>query len=208
MTNNSPVVRAVCIALICGSNKRRSDFHAGPIKNSQNKQSNGGLNYKLNYWKETFKMAWEAFSLWKLGQLDHSAQPGAPVDFDTDTFGIMLLTTAGGAPNLNTIDDVAAMLSSGSVAEVTGTGYDRKPLASPDAVNSSGTITVDASDPAAYAQQPSGFSDAKYAVYYKNASSVDANSPVIAIEEFTSALGNITGSLTLQLSASGIFTFA
>jgi hypothetical protein len=153
-------------------------------------------------------MAWEAFELWKLGQMDSNAQPNAPVDFDTDTFGILLLTTAGGKPAIDTTDDVALMLSAASVAEVTGSEYARKPLASPDAVNSGGTITMDASDPAAYAQSGSGFSDAKYAVYYKNVSSVDANSPVIAIETFTSALGNKTGSLTLQLSAAGIFTFA
>lgn len=152
-------------------------------------------------------MAWVAFNLWKLSQLDAAATQGAPVDFDTDTFGVLLLTTAGGAPPANTSQDVADVLA-GSPAEVTGSNYARKALTSPDATNSSGTITVDASDPAAYAQHASGFSDAKYAVYYKNASSVDANSPVIALETFTSALGNKTGSLTLQLSASGIFTFA
>ena len=152
-------------------------------------------------------MAWVAFHLWKQGQMDAAAQPGAPIDFDAAGLEILLLTTAGGAPPLATTQDIADLLA-GSPAEVTGTNYARKPLSGNDITLSTGVVTLDASDPAAYAQSASGFSDAKYSVLYKNVGSVDANSPVVALETFTSAVGNTTGSLTLQFSSSsGIFTF-
>jgi hypothetical protein len=152
-------------------------------------------------------MAWVAFHLWKQGQLDHAAQPSAPVDFDTDTFGILLLDSTG-APPLDTTQDVLDMLA-GSPAEITETNYARKALSSPDATLSAGTVTFDASLTAVYAQSASGFDNATYAVLYKNASASDGNSPVIAVETFSPPVGNIAGSLTIELSStSGVFTFA
>jgi hypothetical protein len=154
-------------------------------------------------------MAWVAFHKWKQGQLDSNAQPGAPVDFDgASALEILLLTSAvDPASHVSSWDDVTAMLSTASVAEVTGSNYARKVLSGNDVTLSGGTVTVDASDPAAYSQHASGFSDARYAIL-TGADASDASTPVIAYYDFGANKGNVTGSLTLQFSASGIFTFA
>jgi len=154
-------------------------------------------------------MAWVAFHKWKQGTLDGSAAPNVPVDFDAaSALGILLLTSAvNPASHVATWQDVTEMLSTASVAEVTGSDYARKPLSGNDATLSAGTVTVDASDPAAYSQNASGFSDARYAILYgKDAS--DASAPVIAYYDLGANKGNVTGTLTLQFSAAGIFTFA
>ena len=140
--------------------------------------------------------------------MDAAAQPGAPVDFDTNTIQILLLTSAvNPASSVATWQDVAEMLSTASVAEVTGSNYARKTLSSTDVTLSSGTITVDGSDPTAYSQHASGFSDARYAILHKDASA-DASAPLIAYYDLGANKGNTTGNLTLQLSAAGLFTFA
>lgn len=154
-------------------------------------------------------MAWVAFHRWKQGQLDGNAAPGTPVDFDAaSALGILLLTSAvDPASHVATWQDVTEMLSTASVAEVTGSNYARKTLTGNDATLSTGTVTVDASDPAAYSQHASGFSDALYAILY-GVDASDASAPVIAYYDFGANKGNVTGDLTLQFSASGIFTFA
>ena len=153
-------------------------------------------------------MAWVFFHRFKLGQLDAAGQPGAPVDFDTDSVRILLITSAvNPASHVATWQDVTEMLSTASVAEVSGTNYARKTLSSVDATLSAGTITVDGSDPSVYSQSGSGFSDARYAILYKyNAS--DASAGVIAYYDLGSNKGNVSGDLTLQLSAAGLFTLA
>jgi len=153
-------------------------------------------------------MAWVAFHKWKQGQMDSSSQPGAPVDFNNDDLRILLLTSAvDPASHVATWDDVTAMLSTASVAEVTGSGYARKALAGEAVSLSAGTVTIDASDPTAYSQNASGFTDARYAILYNYAAS-DASAGVIAYYDLGANKGNTTGSLTLQFSSAGIFTFA
>ncbi len=153
-------------------------------------------------------MAWVAFGLWKQGQLDSAAQQSAPVDFDLASgLEIRLLTSAiDPAGKISSWGDMIDVLSTASVAEVTGSNYAAKVLAGNDATLSAGTVTVDASDPAAYAQHASGFSNARYAIL--TGAGVDASTPVIAYYDFGANKGNKTGSLTLQFSAAGIFTFA
>lgn len=153
-------------------------------------------------------MAWVAFHKFKQGQMDSSSQPGAPIDFNGDDIRILLITSAvNPASHVATWDDVTAMLSTASVAEVSGTNYARKALAGESVTLSAGTIIIDASDPSAYSQSSSGFNNARYAILYKyNAS--DASAGVIAYYDLGSNRGNISGTLTLQLSAAGIFTFS
>ena len=149
-------------------------------------------------------MAWVAYHKWKQGQLDGSSQPSAPIDFNNDDIRLLLLTS-GATPTVATDEDVAdAVASSG---EVTGDNYARKALTGEAITLSSGTVTFDASDPAAYAQAASGFSDARYAVLHKHNAS-DASAALIAYYDFGANKGNKTGSLTLQFSAAGVFTFA
>ncbi len=109
--------------------------------------------------------------------------------------------------------DVTDIIAGASDSEVTGTNYARKVISSCDATLSSVTITVDGNDPSAFAQHASGFNDAKYAILYKGdnsapASDTAASSPVIASYTFASSQNNVSGSLTLQFSAAGIFTLA
>lgn len=153
-------------------------------------------------------MAWVAFHKWKQGQMDGSAAPGAPVDFDAASAIQIILITSAVNPNSHvaTWDDITAMLSTASVAEVSGSNYSRKVLSGNDATLSGGTITIDASNPAAYSQHASGFSDARYAILAGVGS--DASVPVIAYYDLGANKGNKTGTLTLEFSAAGIFTFA
>lgn len=149
-------------------------------------------------------MAWIGFHKFKQGQMDSSSQPGAPIDFNGDDLRILLITSAV-APTVATDDDVAQLLV--ACTEVTGTNYARKALAGEAVTLSAGTITIDASDPSAYSQHASGFANARYAILYKF-NAADASAPVIAYYDFGANKGNTTGSLTLQFSAAGIFTFA
>lgn len=151
-------------------------------------------------------MAWVAFHLFKQGQMDSSSQPGAPIDFNGDDLRIMLITSAvNPASHVATWDDVAHVTT--DATEVTGTNYARKALAGESVTLSTGTVTIDASDPSAYSQSSSGFNNARWAILYKyNAS--DASAPVIAYYDLGSNRGNVSGTLTLQFSAAGIFTFA
>jgi len=149
-------------------------------------------------------MAWVAFHKWKQGQLDGASQPNAPVDFNTDDIRLLLVKSTA-APTVATDEDVADIVAASG--EVTGTNYARKTLTGEAITLSAGTITFDASDPSAYSQSSSGFNDARYAVLYKY-NAADASAPVIAYYDFGSNKGNVSGTLTLQFSASGIFTFA
>ena len=151
-------------------------------------------------------MAWVAYHLWKQGQLDQAAQPGAPVDFDSDDIQILLVDSSN-APSAAADQDVADAIAGSPATEVTGSNYARKALAGEAITLSGGTVTFDASDPAAYSQHASGFSDARYAVLFAD-KGADASSPLIAYYDFGANKGNKTGTLTLQFDASGIFTLA
>jgi hypothetical protein len=136
--------------------------------------------------------------------------PGAPVDFNvaSNNLGILLLTdVVDPASHVATWEDIDEMLSTASVAEVTGTNYARKQLSGEAVTLSAGTVKIDASDPSAYSQHGSGFSDALYAILYKHNAS-DASAGVIAYYDFGANKGNVTGDLSLEFSAAGIFTFA
>lgn len=141
----------------------------------------------------------------KVSQLD-ATSPNTPIDFDTDVIQILLLD--GGSALDQADEDVADIIAGGSDSEVTGTNYARKVISSVTVVSSAGTVTVDGNDPTAYAQHSSGFNDAEFAILYKNVSSVDGNSPLVASYTFASSQNNVSGSLTLQFSAAGIFTLA
>jgi len=147
-------------------------------------------------------MAWVAFA--KFLESQFSATPKAAINFDSGDIRLLLLTDAAVPPQAT--EDVADLLA-GSPVEVTGSNYARKDLSGVALTLSSVTITFDASDPAAYAQHASGFSDARYAVLYLF-NSADASTAVIAYYDLGANKSNVTGSLTLQFSAAGVFTVA
>ena len=148
-------------------------------------------------------MAWVMFA--KFIESQFSATPKAAVNFDSGDIRLMLLTSAG-APPVNTSEDLADILA-GSPVEVTGSNYARKDLSGVAFTLSAATGTFDASDPSAYSQNASGFSDARYAVLYLHNAS-DASTTAIAYYDFGANKGNTAGTLTLAFSAAGIFTVA
>ena len=155
-------------------------------------------------------MAWVIYNQFKVSQLDGTS-PNTPIDFDSDKIHLMLLDS--GSTIDQTDEDLADALVGGSDSEVSGTNYARKVISSVTVVSSAGTVTVDGNDPTAFAQSASGFSDALYAILYKGDNSVPASdtaasSPLIASYTFASSQNNVSGSLTLQFSAAGIFTLA
>ncbi len=152
-------------------------------------------------------MAWVFYKTFKKGQLDAAGtHPNHPVDFDTNTLRLMLLTST------TTIDqsdvDVADVISGASDTEVSGTNYARKSITSIALAYSGNNVKVNTTmaDPS-YAQHASGFNNAKHAVLYKF-STADASSPVIASYTFSSNQNNTSGTLTLQFSSSNIFTLS
>jgi len=148
-------------------------------------------------------MAWVVFGHFIESQF--SASPHSAVNFNSGDVRLLLLTSAA-APVAATNEDVADLLA-GSAAEVTGSNYARKDLSGVAFTLSSVTGKFDASDPATYSQHASGFSDARYAVLYLHNAS-DASALVIAYYDLGANKGNVTGDLTLEFSAAGIFTVA
>lgn len=146
-------------------------------------------------------MAWAVYPKNKEAMLDTSL--GYAVDFEGDDIRLILLTSvfAYNAAH-DYVDDIVAN-------EVSGTNYARKVLASETVVLASATVTFDAADSGlTYSQSSAGFSDARTAVLYKHAGSSDSANALIAYNTFSANQNNVSGDLTLQFSASGIFTLA
>jgi len=142
------------------------------------------------------------FNLWKEAQFDGGVT-NTPIDFDTDVIKLMLVDSTR-APIANTDTFIGAAIDAN---EVTGTNY----TAGGDTVTvtvtqTTGTVTVDGTD-VTWLQNGAGFTDARYAILYKDITSA-AVSPVIGYIDFTSDKGNVSGDLTVQWNASGIFTAA
>jgi hypothetical protein len=127
----------------------------------------------------------------------------APVDFDTDTFKVILYTNTG---NANTAS--LTYLSEITSTEVSGTNYTAggATIGSITVTESTGTTTVDGND-VSWTVSASGFSNARYAVIYKDTGST-ATSPLIGYIDFGADYGNVAGTLSIEWSASGIATFA
>jgi len=141
-------------------------------------------------------MAWVIYDNMVL--LQHN---GGAIDFDTDTINCMLLTSAY-TPAKETHeyrDDIGT-------TEVSCYGYSAggAALASKSVALSTAVVTFDAAD-VTWSQDASGFADAKYAVLYKSTGST-ATDGLIAYADIGSSKGNVAGDLTLEMSASGIFT--
>lgn len=123
------------------------------------------------------------------------------VDWDTDAIKTMLVTSSytPSAANHDYIDDAVAN-------EVTGTNYTADgfvhTVSAP--TQASGTATVDMDD-ATWAQHASGFTNARYAIIYKDTGTT-STSPVFGYIDMTSDRGNVDGSLTLQWAGTGVFT--
>lgn len=147
-------------------------------------------------------MAWVIYPKFK--ELQFGGLAGSAIDFEGGDQRILLVDSGYSYSAAHDfVDDVVA----GS-HEVTGSNYARKALTGEGVTlggSGSATLTYDASNPTAYSQHASGFTDARYAVLYEyNAS--DSAAALIAYYDFGANKGNVTGTLTLEFSASGIFT--
>jgi len=134
---------------------------------------------------------------------------GGGLDFDTpggNGFKIALVTSAY-TPNQNTHD----FWDDASANEVSGTGYTAggNVLNNPSvSMDGSGNITIDGDDPATWAQDAAGFTNARRAVLIRD-TGVAATSEIVAYsDDFGADRGNVAGPYSIQLDAAGIITSA
>lgn len=90
--------------------------------------------------------------------------------------------------------------------EVTGTNYTAggAEITTKSVTESAGKTTVNGDDPS-WAQSASGFSNARYAIIYKDTGTA-STSPIVTTTTFASDLGNVSGLFTLEFAVTGIFT--
>ena len=139
-------------------------------------------------------MAWVIFDNFMLKQ--HN---GSPVDWDTDTLKIMLIT-ATRAP----VQATDATMSDIDNNEVSGTNYSAggTTLANASAGLAAGTVKLDGDDQV-FSQSAGGFTDARYGVLYKSTGNPATDIP-ICYADFGGDKGNVAGDRTLQMDADGI----
>lgn len=118
-----------------------------------------------------------------------------------DTLKVMLVTatyTPSTAHNYK--DDITN--------EVSGTNYTARggEIASKSVTQAAGVSTIDGAD-VTWLQNAGGFTDARYAIIYKD-TAVDGTSPLVGYIDLGSDKGNVNGDLTIQWNASGIYTVA
>ena len=144
---------------------------------------------------------WTFFNSFKETQLDGSIGT-APIDFDTDTIKVGLITAAT-APVAATHD----LWNDFTATEVSGTNYTTGGATLTVTVaEAAGTVTVDSDDPQ-WLESGAGFANARYAILYKD-TGTPSTSPLVCFLDFTTDKGNTTGNLTIQMDALGIFTLA
>lgn len=135
------------------------------------------------------------------------ASGSGAVDLTTLTLK-MMLTTAAYTPNQNT-DDFRNDLGA---TEVSGTGYTAGGNALSTVLvtmDGSGNIKIDANDPATWASNAAGFSNARRAVVYiARGGAASADELVAYSADFGADSGNVAGDFTITLSANGLITSA
>jgi len=153
-------------------------------------------------------MAWVFYDSYVKNIL--TAEFTAAINHDADTFKIAFVTdsyTPNRAADVYFDDGIDA--NDAIDHEVSGTGYTQggNACANPAVTVAGNVITFDADDPATWAQNGAGFSDARYAILYKD-TGTDTTSNLIAYHDFGSDKGNVSGDLSIQLDSDGIFTIA
>lgn len=138
------------------------------------------------------------YQSWQVNTLDGTAV----IDWDTDTIKVALATSTY-TPSASTHDFFNDITN-----EVTGTGYTAggATVGSIAVTESSGTATVDGAD-VTWSQDGSGFTDARYAILYKDTGTA-TTSPLVGYIDLTTDRNNVDGDFTIEWSASGIFTQA
>lgn len=134
-----------------------------------------------------------------LGQWNGLAN--AVFDLDTDTMKVSAHT------NTYTVNQDTDAFFNTPTNEVTGTNYTAggATLGSPTVARTTGTVTFDAAD-VVWTQSGSGFSTARKFVVYRSTGTA-ATSRLFSVVTADGDVGNVTGDLTIQWSASGIATW-
>jgi len=122
-------------------------------------------------------------------------------DLDTDTMKLAAAT------NTYTINQDTNEFFSDVTNEVTGTNYTAggATLGTVTVTRSSGTVTFDAAD-VVWTQSGAGFSTARKFPIYRS-TGAGATSKLYSVITADNDVGNVTGDLTIQFSASGIATW-
>lgn len=139
-------------------------------------------------------MAWVPYDNHKTRQYNGNA-----INFSSDTIKLMLVSSS------YTPSQTSHVFKSDLTGEVSGTGYTARGTAvvNKTLTMASNTLTFDFDD-ITFSQSASGFSNARYAILYKD-TGVDATSPLIAYYDFGGNKGNTDGDLLLQ-TPSGVFS--
>lgn len=99
-----------------------------------------------------------------------------------------------------------------SANEVSGTGYTAggNACATPTwtGPDGSGVLTFDASDPATWSQDASGFSNGRRAILYYDTGTGSTSRLVGYSADFGADSGNVAGDFSVAINASGIYTAA
>lgn len=113
-----------------------------------------------------------------------------------------MLITATRAP-VQATDETMVDIDDNEVSgsNYTAGGFD---CTNQDIALAGGTVTFDIDDCVWY-QHASGFNDARYAVLYKY-TGTPANDRVVAYADLGGNKGNVSGDLTLEMDALGVFT--
>ncbi len=143
-------------------------------------------------------MAWQIFDKFMEKQHDGNS-------FNLDTGGSTLkcmLVTSARAP-VQATDEFMDVIDN---TEVSGTGYTAggATLANQIIDLTGGTCKFDADD-ITWSQNASGFSNARYAVIYYDTGS-PATARVCCFADLGGDKGNVSGDLTLEMNAAGIWT--
>lgn len=143
--------------------------------------------------------SWNLYDIFRQKQVAGQGQ----IDIDSVTIKCALVVAAY-TPDQNLHD----FWSDVSANEVSGSNYTAggNACASPTVTMSgAGLVTVDANDPATWAQHATGFSNAVRAILYRD-TGVGTTSELIAYSGAFTAGGNVDGPFTVQFDAAGIFT--
>lgn len=124
---------------------------------------------------------------------------GNGVDYDTDTIKIALLTSS-----FTPAADTQVFFSEVNTNEVSGTNYTAggAAIANMSVSKSTTTVTI-TGDNVSWSQSGTGFSNARYAVVYKD-TGTPATSPLISYADFGANVGNTTGDLEVRIAGTGL----
>jgi len=146
-------------------------------------------------------MAWVIFSKFVESLLDGSTSVNLDTGGDTLQLAFLDATLAPDPTHDGDEfwDDIV-------VNEVTGTGYTTggQTLDSQLVSMADGTLTFDVADEV-FSQNAAGFSDARYAILWKD-TTVDSTSPLIAYADLGGDKSVVSGDLTIEMDAAGVFT--